>query len=102
MPILNVYSGDEDLWMVRQGELTMIEQTLAAIDTGSEPCLTLRQKFPHLAWICCNASDMTHTPFRRFGQFDLHLLDCGDQCAQITNDPRRASGIVLAKRSAMS
>ncbi|WP_409190659.1 hypothetical protein [Bradyrhizobium sp. RDM4] len=88
--------------MVLEGELTNIGQTLTSIDAASEPCPTLRQKFPHLAWICCDASDMTHTPFRRFGQFDLHLLDSGAQCAQITNDPERATGIVLAKRSAMS
>ncbi|MET4043547.1 hypothetical protein ABIC03_005268 [Bradyrhizobium sp. RT6a] len=84
------------------GELTEIEQTLAAIDTASKPCLTLRQKFPHLAWICCEASDMTQSPFRRVGEFDLHLLDSGGQCAQITNDPQRATGIVLAKRSGNS
>uniref|UniRef100_UPI00397B2F5B hypothetical protein n=1 Tax=Bradyrhizobium sp. NDS-1 TaxID=3080014 RepID=UPI00397B2F5B len=84
------------------GELTNIEKTLAAIDTASEPCLTLRQTFPHLAWICCEASDMTQRPFRRVGQFELHLLDSGGQCAQITNDPQRATGIVLAKRSGKS
>ncbi|MDE5446830.1 hypothetical protein FXV83_28820 [Bradyrhizobium hipponense] len=88
--------------MLAAGELTNIEQTLATIDTASEPCLMLRQKFPHLAWICCEASDMTQTPFRRVGQFDLHLLDSGGHCAQITNDPQRATGIVLAKRSGKS
>ncbi|MET4754390.1 hypothetical protein [Bradyrhizobium sp. RT11b] len=84
------------------GELTNIEQTLAAIDTAPEPCLTLRQTFPHLAWICCEASDMTQSPFRRVGQFDLHLLEGGGQCVQITIDPQRATGIVLAKRSGNS
>ncbi|MGM4954059.1 DUF6129 family protein [Bradyrhizobium barranii] len=88
--------------MVLEGELTNIEQTLASIDTASEPCLMLRQKFPHLAWICCEASDITQSPFRCVGQFDLHLLDSGGHCTQITNDPQRATGIVLAKRSAKS
>lgn len=37
--------------MVLEGDLTEIEQTLAAIDTASEPCLTLRQKVPHLAFL---------------------------------------------------
>ncbi|MET4607759.1 glycerol kinase [Bradyrhizobium sp. JR4.1] len=88
--------------MVLEGELTNIEQTLAAIDTASEPCLTLRQKFPHLAWISCDASDITQTPFRRLGEFELHLLDTSGHCAQITNNPQRATGIVLAKRSGSS
>ncbi|WP_027515623.1 DUF6129 family protein [Bradyrhizobium sp. WSM1417] len=88
--------------MVLEGELTNIERTLAAIDTASEPCLTLRQNFPHLAWISCDASDITQTPCRRLGQFELHLLDTSGHCAQITNDPQRATGIVLAKRSGSS
>ena len=60
----------------------------------------LRQKVPHLAWIYCESSDMTQ--LRRIGKFDLHLLDSGGHCVQITNDPQRATGIVLAKRSGKS
>ncbi|WP_247419183.1 hypothetical protein [Bradyrhizobium sp. 159] len=45
---------------------------------------------------------MTLSPFRRLGKFDLHLLNSGDRCVQITNDPHRAAGIVLAKRSGKS
>ncbi|OSI65741.1 DUF6129 family protein [Bradyrhizobium canariense] len=88
--------------MLPEGELTNIEHTLASTDTDSEACLMLRQRFPHLAWICCEASDITQSPFHRLGQFDLHLLDSGGHCAQITNDPQRATGIVLAKRSGNS
>ncbi|WP_247970908.1 hypothetical protein [Bradyrhizobium sp. 195] len=36
---------------------------------------------------------MTQSPFRRLGKFDLHLLDSGGHCVQITNDPHRAAGI---------
>ncbi|MGY4412456.1 hypothetical protein ACVWW4_004192 [Bradyrhizobium sp. LB7.1] len=96
---LNACSGNKIVEM--EGDLTEIEQTLAAIDS-SEPCLMLRQKVPHLAWICCEACDMTQSPFRRVGKFDLHLLDSGGHCVQITNDPQRAAGIVLAKRSGKS
>jgi hypothetical protein len=42
------------------------------------------------------------TQLRRIGKFDLHLLDSGGHCVQITNDPQRATGIVLAKRSGKS
>jgi hypothetical protein len=84
------------------GELAEIEQVLAAPDGTSQAYLELRQKFPHLAWIRCDASDVTETPYRSFAGFDLHLLDSADHCAQITDDPARATGIVLAKRAAKS
>lgn len=44
---------------------------------------------------------MTQSPFRRLG-VPLHLLESGDHCVKITNDPHRAAGIVLAKRSGKS
>jgi hypothetical protein len=79
------------------GELAEIEQVLAS-DMAPQAVLGLRQKFPHLAWIRCDASDVTEEPYRSFREFDLHLLDSADHCAQITDDPARATGIVLAKR----
>ncbi len=84
------------------GELVEIEQALAAADAASSAYGALRRKFPHLAWIRCDASDVTETPFRSIGEFDLHLLDSADHCAEITNDPARATGVVLAKRAAGS
>lgn len=46
----------------------------------------------------CDSSDLTETPFRSTWQFDLHLLDSADHCTRITDDPARATGVVLAKR----
>ena len=84
------------------GELAEIEQMLASSEVAPQAYSALRQKFPHLAWIRCDASDVTETPFRSFPEFDLHLLDSADHCAQITADPERATGIVLAKRAVKS
>ncbi len=83
-------------------ELAEIEQMLTTPDAAPQAYLELRRKFPHLAWIHCDASDVTETPFRSFREFDLHLLDSADHCAQITDDPSRATGIVLAKREVRS
>jgi hypothetical protein len=83
-------------------ELAEIEQVLAWPDAASLAFAALRQKFPHLAWIRCDASDVTESPFRSFGDFDLHLLDKADHCVRITADPARANGIVLARRAAKS
>jgi hypothetical protein len=85
-----------------EDELAEIERTLAGPDSAAQAVAALRQKFPHLAWIRCDASDVTEEPFRKCGEFDLHLLDSADHCAGITDDPLRATGIVLAKRAAGS
>ena len=82
-------------------ELAEIERMLAS-EMAPQAHLELRQKFPHLAWIRCDASDVTEEPYRSFREFDLHLLDSADHCAQITDDPARATGLVLAKRAVSS
>ncbi|WP_027527705.1 hypothetical protein [Bradyrhizobium sp. Ec3.3] len=81
------------------GEIADIERALASSDDASQAYAVLRQRYPHLAWIRCDSSDLTETPFHSVGQFDLHLLDSADHCARITDDPTRATGIVLATRA---
>lgn len=81
-------------------ELTEIEKVLSAPHADTQAFAALRAKFPHLAWTRCDASDVTEAPFRTYSRFDVHLLDSADHCAQITDDPTRATGVILAKRSA--
>jgi hypothetical protein len=80
-------------------ELTQIDAMLVA-PGETHPFVELRRRFPHLSWTCCDASDVIETPFRVYEHFDIHLLDGADHCAQITSDPARATGVVLARRSA--
>jgi len=81
-------------------ELTEIERMVAAAEAGANPLAELRRRFPHLAWTRCDASDVSEAPFKSLPRFDLHLIDGSDHCVQITTDPQRATGIVLAARSA--
>lgn len=83
-------------------ELTEIERVLSAPGADTQAFAELRTRFPHLAWTRCDASDVTEAPFRTYSRYDVHLLDGADHCVQITDDPTRATGIVLAKRSAVS
>ncbi|NYG45170.1 hypothetical protein GGD67_002628 [Bradyrhizobium sp. IAR9] len=80
-------------------EVIEIERLLAADGAEMRPFAELRRRFPQLAWVRCDASDVPHQPFRQFPSFDLHLIDGSDHCVQITADPTRATGIVLAKRN---
>jgi hypothetical protein len=79
-------------------ELTVIEGVLSAQNAEANPLVVLRKRFPHLSWTRCDASDVTETPFRTYPRFDLHLVDNADHCVKITDDPARATGIVLAAK----
>lgn len=81
-------------------ELTEIDKVLSSPDAGANAYAQLRQLFPRLALTRCDASDVVEVPFRVYPGFDVHLYDSADHCVQITSDPSRATGIILAKRSA--
>jgi hypothetical protein len=83
-------------------ELMEIDRALSASDVDARVLTELRQRFPHLSWTRCDAGDVTETPFRSYSRFEIHLVDRSDHCVQITADPLRASGIVLADRKVVS
>ena len=83
-------------------ELREIDRVLSEPGVDARVFTELRRRFPHLSWTKCDASDVTETPFRSYPRFEIHLVDRSDHCVQITADPLRASGIVLADRKVIS
>jgi hypothetical protein len=83
---------------VTQEELLEIGAMLSTPDGEGGLVGRLRSRFPHLSWTRCDASDVTEPPLASHGTFDLHLVDAHDHCVQITDDPERATGVVLARR----
>jgi len=83
-------------------ELVEIEKVLGGLASGDNPVPELRRRFPQLSWTRCSASDVTEAPYRTCARFEIHLLDRSDHCVQITDDPARATGIVLAERGTAS
>jgi len=80
-------------------ELSEIDGVLSAPDADARVFAQLRRQFPHLSWTRCDASDVTEAPFRTYPRFEVHLVDRSDHCVEITADPARATGIVLADRN---
>ncbi len=80
-------------------DLTDLDKMLSAPDADGTLLATLRSRFPGMSLTRCDASDVAEDPFRTYEQFDLHLLNTADHCAQITGDPAIATGLILAKRS---
>ncbi|WP_211115144.1 hypothetical protein [Nitrospirillum amazonense] len=71
----------------------------AVLSAASEDAFaTLRRQLPHLAWTRCDASDVAEDPFRRYGGFDVHLLDGSGHCVRLTAEPADATGVLLARR----
>jgi hypothetical protein len=83
-------------------ELNEIDRVLSAPGADARVVAELRQMFPHLSWTKCDASDVTETPFRSYPRFEIHLVDRSDHCVQITADPMRASGVVVADRNVVA
>ena len=81
-------------------DLVKIEEMLSAPGADRSVFVDLRKALPHLSWTRCDASDLTETPYRSYSSVDIHLLDSADHCVIMTNDPDRATGIVVAERSA--
>jgi hypothetical protein len=81
-------------------DLTEIDKVISVLQADAQVFAELRRRFPHLSWTWCDASDVAEEPFRSYPRFDVHLLDSVDHCSHTTADPTRATGIVLAKRSA--
>jgi hypothetical protein len=79
-------------------DLVRIDATLGSADAASAAFAELRRLLPHLSLTRCDASDVTETPFRVYPQFEIHLVDTKDHCVQLTSDPARATGLVLARR----
>jgi hypothetical protein len=80
-------------------ELMEIDRVLSSPTVDAHVFAELRRRFPHLSWTRCDAADVAETPFRSYFRFEIHLVDRTDHCLQITADPMRASGIVLADRN---
>jgi hypothetical protein len=83
---------------VNEQELVEFSEVLSAPGAETQAFATLRSRFRHLAWTCCDAADVDEPPLQSFSAFDLHLLDTSDHCPRITADPTQATGVVLAKR----
>ena len=87
---------------IAPNEWLEIEALLSASGADRAVITELRQRFPQLSWTRCDASDVTDVPFRLYPRFEIHLVDRSDHCVQITADPARATGIVVAERNLSS
>lgn len=59
---------------------------------------SLREQLPGLSLTSCDASDIDQeTPFRDYPRFSVYLIDGSAHCWKITDDPARATGLVVGR-----
>jgi hypothetical protein len=80
-------------------DLARLEALLGSPQSGPGVLADFRTRFPGLTLTRCDVSDLgSETPFREYPRFNLYLVDGSDHCWQITAEPARATGVVVAKR----
>jgi len=78
-------------------DITEIDKLLGAEETAAGAFARLRKRFPKLSLTRVDASDLgMETPFRQYQRFDLYLVDGGSHCWNLTDNPERATGLVIA------
>jgi len=82
-------------------QLDRIEEFLLA-DSSVNTVPVFRARFPGISLTRCDAGDMEAdaTPYKVHPAFELFLVDGREHCWQLTQDPARATGVVLAMRRA--
>lgn len=79
--------------------LNEIAQTLTQFDLLSHnPVAILKGCFPGLTILRCALADMSEPPYRALEHFNLYLLDGREHCVELTHDPERATGVLIATR----
>ena len=59
-----------------------------------------RAEFPQLSFSACDASDMSsESPYKRYAEFDLYLIDTHEHCVRLTGDLAAATGVLVARRA---
>lgn len=85
--------------MIQPAELADIGHSLEALTgTVGDLARALRERYPHLAFSVCDASDVQEDPIARAGRFDLHLIDSREHCLRLTQELEKATGVLLAAR----
>jgi len=79
-------------------QVDAIDNSITRMKAENLPVLaSLRQQFPDVVFVRCDASDMEGEPFRSNEHHQLYLIDRGEVCIQMTDALETANGVVVAE-----
>ncbi len=85
--------------MIVHETLEQIASTAVSLgDLNDQALDTLKQGWPDLRFTLCSDDDMPARlpPALKREKFNLYLVNGGEHCLSLTNDPSHAIGVVLA------
>ncbi|HUW36156.1 MAG TPA: hypothetical protein VMV91_02400 [Rhodocyclaceae bacterium] len=81
-------------------QLDVVAGVLLATAPGTNPLSALRRELHGVSVSRCDADDMCgEAPFKSLPGFDVFLVDAASHCRRLVDDPREASGIIVAARN---
>lgn len=88
--------------MIEPERLEQIARVVARAGLNDETVSALREVFAGMHFTHCDDDDIgaAARPVREEPGFNIYLVDGQDHCMRFTNDPERATGVVLAAVSA--
>lgn len=79
--------------------LKQVQSLLETEVPVGERIANLRQAFPGVSLTRCDAGDIdTETPVLETTEFNVYLVDTSEHCVRVTEDPARATGLILAEK----
>ena len=81
-----------------EAQITAIEASIDGLRTAGDPLIPgLRQQFPDVVFVRCDAQDMDSAPYRSNDYCQLYLFDRSDFCIRLTDQLETADGVIVAE-----
>lgn len=78
-------------------QLDAIDESVTRLKADRLPVIAgLREQFPGVVFVRCDAGDMEGTPIRSGDRHQIYLIDRGEMCIQLTDSLEAANGVVVA------
>ena len=79
-------------------QIDAIGQSVTKLQSDKKPLIAgLRELYPDIVFVRCDASDMEGPPFRSGEHHRLYLLDRSEVCIRMTDSLESADGVVIAE-----
>jgi len=83
---------------LNEAQITAIEASIDGLRAAGDPLLPgLRQQFPDVVFVRCDAHDMDGAPYRSNGSYRLYLFDRSEICIRLTDALESADGVIVAE-----
>jgi len=79
-------------------QITAIENSIDGLRAAGNSLLSgLRNLFPDIVFVRCDAGDMDTAPYRSGEHYQLFLFDRSEICIHLTDQPESADGVIVAE-----